>query len=273
MGAVPARVHRFGRGARAYGAHLTFSRQRISLATTHGGPVIFSAHPIRDAISSLIAIEDRIAAGGQSPLRPRGPINANRGPLPAVTSKAELRKSLRKARREHVAAQPDSIRALLFHRPPAPLLAKIGASATIGLYHATDHEAPTGGYAKFFHEAGHIIALPHFVDEQSPMAFRRHTDPFAGSDLEQGLFGLQQPSTDAPQIKPDVLFVPLIGFTADGDRLGQGGGHYDRWLAEHPGRMTIGLAWDVQLCDALPTEPHDVALDAIVTPTRMYGID
>ena len=70
-----------------------------------------------------------------------------------------------------------------------------------------------------------------------------------------------------------MLFVPLIGFTASGDRLGQGGGHYDRWLAEHPGRMTIGLAWDVQLCEALPVEPHDMMLDAIVTPTRIYGID
>src|SRR3546814_6880034 len=57
----------------------------------------------------------------------------------------------------------------------------------------------------------------------------------------------------------------------DGRRLGQGGGHYDRWLAAHPGARAIGLAWDEQLCEDLPHETHDIRLDAIVTPTRLYG--
>ena len=184
-----------------------------------------------------------------------------------------MRQALRKARREHVLAQPDSIRALLFHRPPAPLLSQIGPNATIGLYRATEYEAPSSGYASFFHEVGHTIALPRFDDKNAAMEFRQHTDPFAESDLEPGPFDLLQPSSAAVSVVPDILFVPLIGFTADGERLGQGGGHYDRWLEEHPDRMTIGLAWDVQLCDDLPVEPHDVALDAVVTPTRIYGID
>jgi len=188
-------------------------------------------------------------------------------------SKANLRNSLRKARREHVAAQPDSIRALLFHRPPAPLLKRISDGTIVGLYHATEDEAPTSGYAKFFHEAGCTVALPHFYDSQSPMVFREHTDPFGESDLERGPFDLLQPVDGSRKITPDLLFVPLIGFTAEGERLGQGGGHYDRWLAEHPGRIAIGLAWDVQLCEALPVEPHDIAVDAIVTPTRIYGLD
>lgn len=67
------------------------------------------------------------------------------------------------------------------------------------------------------------------------------------------------------------MFVPCVGFTADGGRLGQGAGHYDRWLAAHPSAVAIGLAWDCQLVDELPTEPHDHPLDAVVTPTRLYG--
>ena len=55
------------------------------------------------------------------------------------------------------------------------------------------------------------------------------------------------------------------------ERLGQGGGHYDRWLAHHPDTIRIGMAWDGQLVDELPVEPHDVPLDAVVTPTRLYG--
>lgn len=188
-----------------------------------------------------------------------------------MPTKSELRRSLRAARRAHVAAQPDAIRALLFHRPPAPLAARIAPDAVIGLYHAAAGEAPARGYARFFHEAGHTIALPRFSSRDLPMGFARHTDPYGETDCEPGPFGMLQPDAAAPALTPDVLFVPLLGFTDTCERLGQGGGHYDRWLAEHPGRLTIGLAWDVQLCADLPTEPHDVPLDAVVTPTRIYG--
>ena len=189
----------------------------------------------------------------------------------AVTSKSALRKNLRAARREHAAAQPDGIRALLFNRPPAPLLEMIAPEAVIGLYHASSSEAPTAGYAKFFQEAGHTLALPRFADESAPMQFAEFTDPFEHSDLEDGAFGMMQPSTAAAGLTPSVLFIPLVGFTQDGARLGQGGGHYDRYCGEHREAVRIGLAWDVQLCDSLPTEPHDMPLNAIVTPTRMYG--
>lgn len=185
-------------------------------------------------------------------------------------TKSELRQTLRAARRAHVAALPDSIRGLLFHRPPVPLLARIPAGAVIGVYQAGPWEAPADGYARFFHEAGHAIALPRFADSAAPMVFARHTDPFGESNLAIGPFGILQPEATAEPVTPDVLFVPLVGFTNACARLGQGGGHYDRWLAEHPGVLTIGLAWDVQLCDSLPIEPHDIALDAVITPTRIY---
>jgi 5-formyltetrahydrofolate cyclo-ligase len=188
-------------------------------------------------------------------------------------TKSDLRKRLRAARRAHVESFPDAIRGLLFHRPPAPLLARIGDEAVIGLYHAGPYEAPAGGYARFFHEAGHTLALPRFAGRDAAMGFARHSDPHSQGDLAPGPYGMKQPDGSAEALIPDVLFVPLVGFTADGARLGQGGGHYDRWLAEHPPVLAVGLAWDVQLCPALPTEAHDRALDAIITPTRIYGLD
>ena len=165
------------------------------------------------------------------------------------------------------------VRGLLFNIPPRPLMAKITAGASIGLYHATEFEAPTNAYARFFHEAGHDVALPSFTDEDAVMEFRTHSDPHAETDLEPGPFGLVQPAQDARLISPEIVFVPLVGFTQGLDRLGQGGGHYDRWLAAHPDALAIGLAWDVQLCEELPVEPHDMKLDGVVTPTRMYGLD
>ncbi len=174
-------------------------------------------------------------------------------------------------RREHVTEQSDAIRALLFHRPPSPVAEHVGPDAVIGLYHAHGHEAPATGYTRFFHEHGHTIALPHFTTRGSAMTFRQHTDPYGESDLEPGPYGVAQPGERAKSVIPDILFVPLVGFTSDGHRLGQGGGHYDRWLAAHSNRTAIGLAWDVQLCESLPIEPHDIALDAVVTPSRIFG--
>jgi 5-formyltetrahydrofolate cyclo-ligase len=70
-----------------------------------------------------------------------------------------------------------------------------------------------------------------------------------------------------------VAFVPLVGFTAAGERLGQGGGHYDRWLAANPSVLPLGLAWDCQLRGSLPHEAHDCPLRGVITPTRFYGDD
>ncbi|MFO6447142.1 5-formyltetrahydrofolate cyclo-ligase [Erythrobacter sp. NE805] len=186
-------------------------------------------------------------------------------------TKDELRKELRARRKAHVQALPDNLRALMFHRPPAPLLARIPQEAVVGLYHAGPFEAPAAAYARFFRDAGHALALPYFASREAPMEFRHHSDPYAQDDLEVGPFGILQPAAEAAPEVPDILFVPLVGFTADGARLGQGGGHYDRWLAEHRPQLAVGLAWDAQLCEALPSEPHDVPLDAVVTPTRIYG--
>lgn len=190
--------------------------------------------------------------------------------LPAQV-KDELRKHLRAARRMHVLEQDEKIRALLLHRPPAPVLDRIAADAALGLYHSSQYEAPTGAYAQFFFDRGHPIALPHFASRDAPMQFRPYRDPYGESDLEKGPFGAMQADAARPEVVPDVLFVPLLGFTAEGHRLGQGGGHYDRWLAAHPETLAIGLAWDVQLQDELPLEEHDIALDLVVTPTRIYG--
>jgi len=187
-----------------------------------------------------------------------------------LNDKKSLRTRLRRLRREHVAALPKAMSALLFLRPPVAVAALAAEGACVGLYHAIVGEAPTRGYAKWLAENGRHIALPWFADKDAAMEFRLWADPFGDEGLEQGPYGLQ-PTADAALVTPDLVFVPLVGFTADGQRLGQGGGHYDRWLAAHGDVLALGLAWDCQLVDSLPVEAHDVALRAIITPTRLYG--
>lgn len=200
-----------------------------------------------------------------------GPSPPSPDTIDTVAAKQALRKQLRAARRAHVEALDPRTRALLMRRPPAPLLGLIPQDATIGVYHAGPFEAPAASYAAFFHEAGHPVALPWFADRGAPMQFRRWLVPPLDDDLVADPWGVRQPDASAETVTPDAVFVPLVGFTADGARLGQGGGHYDRWLAGHPDAVAIGLAWDAQLVESLPREPHDHRLRAVVTPTRLYG--
>ena len=185
--------------------------------------------------------------------------------------KKQLRDELRRKRVAHAAGLPPEVSALVFNRPPSPVLALVPEGATIGLYRSDAGEAPSASYIRFFFERGHPIALPRVTTLDKPMEFRLHTDPYEESDLEAGVWGLRQPRIAAPVVTPEVLFMPLVGFTAKGDRLGQGGGYYDRYLAAHPQTIAIGMAWDVQEVPELPTELHDMRLSAIVTPTRILG--
>jgi len=187
-----------------------------------------------------------------------------------MEDKKTLRARLRAERRAHVAALPAATRALILSRPPAPIAARVPEGSVVGLYHAIPVEAPTAGYARWFLENGRRLALPWFAGRDAPMQFRAWTDPFDLSDLEPGPWGAFQPSAGAELLVPQVAFVPLLGFTASGHRLGQGGGHYDRWLADHPETLPIGLAWDMQRLESLPLEEHDRPLAAVVTPTRIY---
>ena len=185
--------------------------------------------------------------------------------------KKQLRDELRRKRVAHAAGLPPEVSALVFNRPPSPVLALVPEGATVGLYRSDAGEAPSASYIRFFFERGHPIALPRVTTLDKPMEFRLHTDPYEESDLEAGVWGLRQPRIAAPVVTPEVLFMPLVGFTAKGDRLGQGGGYYDRFLAAHPQTIAIGMAWDVQEVPELPTELHDMRLSAIVTPTRILG--
>ncbi|MBU3992273.1 MAG: 5-formyltetrahydrofolate cyclo-ligase [Alphaproteobacteria bacterium] len=187
-----------------------------------------------------------------------------------MEEKSLLRSRLRAERQAHVEALPAATRALILMRPPAPVAALVPEGSIVGIYHATAFEAPTGGYARWFAENGRSLALPWFAGRDAPMMFREWRDPFELSDLVAGPWGALQPEPAAREVVPDVAFVPLLGFTAAGHRIGQGGGHYDRWLSEHPRTVAIGLAWDSQHCESLPQEAHDRRLAAVVTPTRIY---
>jgi 5-formyltetrahydrofolate cyclo-ligase len=88
------------------------------------------------------------------------------------------------------------------------------------------------------------------------------------SDLVRGTFGAGEPPPGArsvPLHEIGCFVLPGVGFSRDGFRLGRGGGYYDATLRQARGAFLVGVAYQLQLLDQLPTEPHDVPLDAIVT--------
>lgn len=89
--------------------------------------------------------------------------------------------------------------------------------------------------------------------------------------LREGPFGAKVPEVD-DFFDPEILIVPLVAFDASGNRLGYGGGFYDRTLERlraRRGTLAIGFAFDAQEAEALPLESTDQPLDMIVTESRV----
>ncbi|MBT0585559.1 5-formyltetrahydrofolate cyclo-ligase [Alteromonas oceanisediminis] len=95
-------------------------------------------------------------------------------------------------------------------------------------------------------------------------------------------YGIPEPTlNDAaePSLQPiaitelDYLLMPLVAFDKQGNRLGMGGGYYDRTLVDVTTLQLIGVAHDCQQADTLPTEPWDIPLNSILTPTRYWQFE
>ena len=88
------------------------------------------------------------------------------------------------------------------------------------------------------------------------------------NSLVPGKFGIYEPSPDTSQkISPEqlsLLCCPAWGFSTNGERLGKGGGYYDRYLSRCKAHR-IGIAFSCQLFDKIPVEPHDIAMQTVIT--------
>lgn len=113
-----------------------------------------------------------------------------------------------------------------------------------------------------------LVALPCFDVENQVYMPRRITDIHV--EILSGKFGIREPAPaciDIPLRDLDVVLVPGVAFSRDGHRLGRGKGYYDRLLENFTGKK-IGIAFDEQIVDTIPTEKSDVRMDLILTPTR-----
>jgi len=111
------------------------------------------------------------------------------------------------------------------------------------------------------------LTLPVILTKSAPLEFRAWTP---GTPMAPGAYGIPEPQSTGSRI-PDIVLVPTLGYTVDGDRIGYGGGYYDRTLAALRQRghetLALGIAYACGRLapDVHVPEPHDMRLDAIIT--------
>ncbi len=187
---------------------------------------------------------------------------------PARRAKRALRKRVLAARD---ALAPDA-RAAFSERICARALAlpELAAAATVMLFASFHSEVDTDPLARACLARGSAVALPRLAGPRLLEAVRV-TD--LGADLAPGAWGIREPRAGLPVVGAgtiDLVFVPGAVFAPDGARCGYGGGFYDAFLPGlRPGTPRVGLAFEVQVVDAVPREPHDLTVDLIVTEERV----
>lgn len=113
------------------------------------------------------------------------------------------------------------------------------------------------------HEAGKVVVLPVVETRGTPLVFRRWTPE---TRMVRGDWKIPVPEATAERLTPEIMLAPLVGWDAAGYRLGYGGGYFDRTLAAlRPRPFAIGVGVQAARLHSIYPQPHDIALDAIVT--------
>lgn len=199
-----------------------------------------------------------------------------------VLSRHQLRQSLRHSRRSLTSAQQQCAAHGLAQQ--LLKLPKLSSWQHVGLYWPADGEIDPSLFARLLHRRGIKLYLPVIAPRKHDHRLRflavpalaytnkhRHQLRLQKWPAKRNRFGLREP-LGRKIIRPeklDAVLMPLVGFDVDGQRLGMGGGFYDRLLArlqrgvKRP--QLIGLAHRSQQVVTLPTEQWDEPVDIIVT--------
>lgn len=187
-------------------------------------------------------------------------------------TQATIREKIRQARHELSPSQQDNAAIRIAERLERHhniLIAK-----RISVYLAVDGEIGTHYLIQSLWRLGKDVYLPilhPFTPRQ--LLFQRYTKE---TPMLQNSFGLLQPKLDVTQViateKLDIIITPLVAFDAEKNRIGMGGGYYDRILANYSAtsRYPIGVAHECQRITHVPIQPWDIVLAEIITPDNHY---
>ena len=200
----------------------------------------------------------------------------------SIQTKQIIRSAIRQGRKKLTFAERCS-KALQIHNRLCTLTIYQQA-VHIGCYMATTEEVSTKNIIKTAWQDSKQIYLPVITKPRQPApswpAQPLLTQPcmqFYCYQQEDGLrsnhLHIMEPLAHAKKpvdaLQLDIILVPLVGFDTCGNRLGMGGGYYDRYLPATKAR-SIGLAYQQQYRDHLPVEPWDIKLDYVITERQIY---
>lgn len=188
------------------------------------------------------------------------------------TQRQQIRQTIRQARRQltpeqqKIAAEQAKLNAL--QHP------KIAQAKNIALFLSFDGEINTQPLIDALWQQNKQIYLPvlHPFSAYHLLFLHYHPD----SQLVKNRFNIAEPPLDVRDVLPpeqlDVMLIPLVAFDSQGQRLGMGGGFYDRTLAnwQKSGFYPIGLAHDCQHVEQLPVAHWDIPLPEIITPKKIW---
>lgn len=181
-------------------------------------------------------------------------------------TKAQLREQFRQLERNRPADEVSRYsRAISERLLGLPVFQK---AQRIGVYLALATEVQTGEIIHACWEQGTDVCVPYYLPEKKIYSLSR-LQP--GAPLKEMKWKLREPEQPDP-VDPsslDLILVPAMAFDIHGVRLGHGGGHYDRLLPAVTG-YRLGLAFHEQVVDALPSEPHDEKVQAILTEQKLF---
>ena len=180
--------------------------------------------------------------------------------------------SEKKALRERILSRRDLVSLVLqeMHALKQRELALEGLifKGVIAAYRPIRREADPTPLMKALAEKDITLALPCITDERT-LVFRLWQP---GDPLRENALKIEEPLPQAPEMKPDMIILPVVAFDTQGTRLGYGGGYYDRTLADpaYERARRVGYAYEFQKAERLPKESHDATMDYVVTETSLY---
>jgi len=194
-------------------------------------------------------------------------------PMIASPAVEDLKKSLRGeavARRDALPADARKAAAEAIAARPFPIAIVLG-SVVSGFMPLKSEINPLPLMQKLA-ETGARLALPRIVGLGSPLSMRAWE---FGAPLDRGQWGIREPKTDAPEVDPDILLVPLLAFDRAGYRIGYGAGYYDMTitqLRELKRVAAVGIAFAAQEVPKVPTTERDARLDLVLTEREVIDL-
>lgn len=176
--------------------------------------------------------------------------------------KKALRTRMRNLRSEIV--NRDGKEGLLVENVLAVLSEMTGAGTkpSCFIYLSYSSEAPTDRLIETLLEKGYSVYCPRI--EQGEMVAVTY-----GEDFSLSAYGIREPLGTLFDGSPDLAITPLLAADKQGNRLGYGGGYYDRYFKTHNKTLRIGYAFDAQLVERLPATQEDERLDMLVTEQKI----